>query len=112
MKKCIWTIFEQLKIALKTALFAVVLSHNLYAASDSDSMLGISIIGNKESPRVLTIVPWRQPLVDGADPEVSPIWKPELKLLAPESYIRDIDLFLAQRELRLEKLDKQFKNAN
>ena len=77
-----------------------------------DSILGISIIGNKESPRVLTIVPWRQPLADGIEPEVIPIWKPELKLLAPDSYIRDIDLFLEQRQLRLEKVEKEFQNAN
>ncbi len=72
----------------------------LLAAAKSDSMLGISIVGNKESPRVLTIVPWRQPLANGADPDVIQIWKPDLILLDPEAYRRDIDLFLNQRKAR------------
>ncbi len=100
----------QFKIMLILLTLLLSSAFNLNAAEDS--ILGISIIGNKESPRVLTIVPWRQPLADGIEPEVIPIWKPELKLLAPDSYIRDIDLFLGQRQLRLEKIDKQFQNAN
>jgi len=98
------------KLAITSLLFLTTLPRTLMAAEDS--MLGISIVGNKESPRVLTIVPWRQPLADGIEPEVIPIWKPELKLLAPDSYIRDIDLFLGQRQLRLKKIEQQFKNAN
>ncbi len=104
--------FQRIICLLALSVTSLSMSTHLYAASDSDSMLGISIIGNKESPRVLTIVPWRQPQIDGAQPEVIPIWKPELQLLAPEAYIRDIDLFLAQRELRLEKLEQQYKNVN
>jgi hypothetical protein len=95
---------------IATTILFLGTSVSLEAAEDS--ILGISIIGNKESPRVLTIVPWRQPLADGIEPEVIPIWKPELKLLAPDSYIRDIDLFLEQRQLRLKKIDQQFNNAN
>ncbi len=101
---------QRFKPMLLSIVLVVASSVNLFAAEDS--ILGISIIGNKESPRVLTIVPWRQPLSDGIEPEVIPIWKPELKLLAPDSFIRDIDLFLGQRQLRLEKLEQQFKNAN
>ena len=95
---------------IATTLLVVCAITPLKAAEDS--ILGISIIGNKESPRVLTIVPWRQPLADGVEPEVIPIWKPELKLLAPDSYIRDIDLFLEQRQLRLENVEKEFQNVN
>lgn len=83
-----------------------------FAASKSDSMLGISIVGNKESPRVLTIVPWRQPLANGADPGVIQIWKPDLNLLDPEAYRRDIDLFLNQRKARIILLESSTNTGN
>ncbi|HFB64866.1 MAG TPA: hypothetical protein ENJ60_04920 [Aeromonadales bacterium] len=86
---------------LVLSLSFVSLNSLSFAASKSDTMLGISIIGNKESPRVLTIVPWRQPLANGADPDVIQIWKPDLNLLDPEAYRRDIDLFLNQRKARI-----------
>jgi len=72
----------------------------LFSAPKPKAILGISIIGNKESPRVLTIVPWRQPLSNGEDPEVVQIWNPNLGLLDPDAFRRDIDLFLNQRAQR------------
>jgi len=64
----------------------------------SKQMLGLSVIGNQESPRVLTIVPWRQPLADGNIPEITPTWTPRMNLLDPDAFRRDINLFLHQRK--------------
>lgn len=64
----------------------------------SSRLLGMSVTGNKESPRSLTIVPWRSPLMDGKTAEITPVWQPALGLLDPEAYRRDITLFLQQRK--------------
>ncbi len=87
---------RSIKIIIIFMIFAHFLAFGSFswAASNNDSMLGISIVGNKESPRVLTIVPWRQPLANGADPEVTQIWQPDLNLLDSDAYRRDIELFL------------------
>jgi hypothetical protein len=76
-------------------------------SSQSSTLLGMSVTGNKESPRSLTIVPWRDPLMDGKTPEILPVWQPNLKLLDPDAYRRDIRLFLKFRKQRL-----TLKNAN
>jgi len=65
---------------------------------NSSQILGMNVTGNKESPRSLTIVPWRSPLMDGQSPEIAPYWQPALGLLEPESYRRDINLFLHHRK--------------
>lgn len=82
-------------------MMAFLASLVVNAASKPEAILGISIVGNKESPRVLTIVPWRQPLANGEDPKVIQIWSPEMNLLDPDAFRRDIDLFLSQRDQRL-----------
>lgn len=66
--------------------------------SRSSTILGMSVTGNKESPRSLTIIPWRDPLMDGKDAEISPVWRPQLTLIDPDSYKRDVRLFLQQRK--------------
>ena len=65
--------------------------------SKNSQLLGMSVTGNKESPRSLTIVPWRDPDMNGKTPIISPVWQPTLKLLDPESYRRNVNLFLKQR---------------
>ena len=82
-------------------LMSLLFSVSSFAAEDSISssrILGMSVTGNKESPRSLTIVPWRSPSMDGKIPEVSPVWQPTLGLLDPDSYRRDINLFLKHRQ--------------
>ena len=68
--------------------------------SRSTTLLGMSVTGNKESPRSLTIVPWRDPLMNGKSPEITPVWQPNLKLLDPDAYRRDVKLFLKFRKQR------------
>ncbi len=68
---------------------------------NTSNMLGMSVIGNKESPRTLTIVPWREPTMNGESPNIKPVWQPVLQLLEPEAYRRDINLFLEQRAQKL-----------
>ncbi len=65
--------------------------------SKRSQLLGMSVTGNKESPRSLTIVPWRDPDMNGKAPTISPVWQPTLNLLDPESYRRNVNLFLKQR---------------
>jgi hypothetical protein len=69
--------------------------------SQSSTILGMSVTGNRESPRSLTIVPWRDPLMNGKSPEIVPVWQPNLKLLDPDAYRRDVKLFLKFRTQRL-----------
>ena len=69
--------------------------------SQSSTILGMSVTGNKESPRSLTIVPWRDPSMNGKSPEITPVWQPNLKLLDPDAYRRDVKLFLKFRNRRL-----------
>ncbi len=66
--------------------------------SRATAILGMDVTGNKESPRSLTIVPWRTPQMNGESPEITPYWQPTLRLLDPESYRRDVNLFLKYRQ--------------
>ncbi|PCJ47512.1 MAG: hypothetical protein COA74_11445 [Gammaproteobacteria bacterium] len=75
--------------------------------SSSTRLLGMSVTGNKESPRSLTIVPWRDPLMEGKSPEIIPVWQPNLSLLDPDAYRRDVKLFLKTRNQR-----QTLQNAN
>ncbi len=83
-------------------LVLLFLYNSLYFAaeveSNSPQILGMSVTGNKESPRSLIIVPWRSPLLDGQSSDITSVWQPNLKLLDPASYRRDINLFLKQRQ--------------
>ncbi|MCP4414659.1 MAG: hypothetical protein GY808_19050 [Gammaproteobacteria bacterium] len=67
-------------------------------SSGTTAILGMNVTGNKESPRSLTIVPWRTPQMNGESPEITPYWQPTLSLLDPESYRRDVNLFLKHRQ--------------
>ena len=58
----------------------------------------MNVTGNKESPRSLTIVPWRTPQMNGESPEITSYWQPSLSLLEPEAYRRDVNLFLKHRQ--------------
>jgi hypothetical protein len=86
------------------ALFSSMLVNSELMAAETPpekanktALLGMSVTGNKESPKSLTIVPWRSPSMKGDSPEISPVWQPSLKLLEPSAYRRDINLFLIQR---------------
>ncbi len=76
---------------------------------ENSSMLGMSVTGNSESPRSLTIVPWREPIKNGKLPMIHSVWQPELGLLEPESYRRDIKMFLEQRKLKNNKKQPSIK---
>ena len=67
-------------------------------ASRTNAILGMNVTGNKESPRSLTIVPWRTPQMNGESPEITSYWQPSLSLLEPEAYRRDVNLFLKHRQ--------------
>lgn len=65
-----------------------------------NNILGMNVRGNKESPMTLTIVPWRSASHQVKDPELSPAWRPQLSLLQPEAYRRDINAFLKIRSTK------------
>ena len=60
-------------------------------------ILGMNVRGNKESPLRLNIVPWRTPSHQRLAPKVIRGWQPELKLLQPAAYRREIRAFLQAR---------------
>ena len=61
-------------------------------------VLGMNVRGNKESPLSLTIVPWRSADHNTSDPQIMAAWRPELGLLQPEAYRRNINAFLKSRQ--------------
>jgi len=72
--------------------------------SNTSNILGMSVTGNKESPRSLTIIPWRDPEMNGESAQITPVWQPNLGLLDPVSYRRDIKLFLEHRGVENKKI--------
>ena len=76
---------------------AIIAEEKDKKSSKSSQILGMSVTGNKESPRSLTIVPWRTPLMNGKSPMITPVWRPTLGLLDPDAYRRDVKLFLRMR---------------
>jgi len=66
-------------------------------ATRSSSMLGMNVRANKESALTLTIVPWRSAQHKQLDPEISPVWQPNMELLQPKAYRREINAFLRTR---------------
>ena len=90
-------------LVISTLFNFIALNSEIMAAETSPekanktTLLGMSVTGNKESPKSLTIVPWRSPSMIGDSPEISPVWQPSLRLLEPSAYRRDINLFLIQR---------------
>lgn len=64
----------------------------------SSRILGMSVTGNKESPRSLIIVPWRNPVLDDKEPQINTVWTPKLNLLDPESYRRGLKHYLNHRK--------------
>ena len=101
--KIIQSVFIHNTLIITTLVFITLFSSSIMAANTSTektktgALLGMSVTGNQESPKSLTIVPWRSPTMKGDSPEVTPVWQPSLQLLDPSSYRRDINLFLVQR---------------
>jgi len=86
-----------MKVKLVIVFLSLYLSSSLLATESTPRILGMSVTGNKESPRSLIIVPWRSPLLNGDTSEIKSVWQPKLKLLDPVSYRRNINLYLKQR---------------
>jgi hypothetical protein len=72
-------------------------------ATEQSTMLGMNVLANKESPRSLTIVPWRESTLIGKSLLLEPIWQPKLKLLQPKIYRREINVFLKHRHNKANK---------
>ena len=81
-------------------------------AVQANEMLGMNVRGNKESPLTLTIVPWRSAAHNKIDPEIRPGWRPQLKLLQPEAYRRNINAFLKSRKARMTANSEGGQNEN
>ena len=81
-------------------------------ADQTGQILGMNVRGNKESPLTLTIVPWRSAEHNLKDPEIRPGWTPQLKLLQPAAYRRNINAFLISRKGRLAALTQGDQNEN
>jgi hypothetical protein len=59
----------------------------------SGAMLGINVVGSKEAPKVLTIVPWRMPPKLTSEPAIEPVWNPVPEAIDPDSFRRNLQLF-------------------
>lgn len=86
-----------LKVISMSVAVIVTISSLALEQPKNSQLLGMSVTGNKESPRSLTIVPWRDPDMNGKSPTILPVWQPTLNLLDPESYRRNVNIFLKQR---------------
>jgi len=79
---------------------------------NTNLVLGMNVRGNKESPLSLTIVPWRSAEHSIKDPEIMAAWRPELGLLQPEAYRRNINAFLKSRRMLTLDNASGIKNEN
>lgn len=64
------------------------------------AVLGLTVKVNKETPRVLTIVPWRLPEKDANTPDVRPTWQPAPTPISPKLLHRELEIFHQRHKTR------------
>ncbi len=79
------------KFVLLTAIMALTLTNILFAQEQRLEMEGTSIIGNKELPKVLYIVPWKPAeKTEISTPPISSILDQPLKPIDRKTFRRQI----------------------
>ena len=80
------------RITLITAIF-LVLSFQAAAEEEVKELSGISIIGNKEAPKSLYIVPWKNSQVGVETSLTSGLLDDSNKLIDKEVFMRELEFY-------------------
>ena len=83
-------------VIMRTFLFtniALVLSFAVFAEDEVKELSGISIIGNKEAPKSLYIVPWKNSQVGVETTLKSGLLDDSNKLIDKEVFMRELDFY-------------------
>ncbi len=73
--------------------FALMLSLSLIAEEEVKELSGISIIGNKEAPKSLYIVPWKNSQVGVETSLTSGLLDDSNKLIDKEVFMRELEFY-------------------
>ncbi len=79
--------------ALPMMLFLLALSFRLMAEEGVKELSGISIIGNKEAPKSLYIVPWKNSQVGVETSLTSGLLDDSNKLIDKEVFMRELEFY-------------------
>lgn len=86
------------KILFPTLLYMVLaVTSSAYAADNVKELSGISIIGNKEAPKSLYIVPWKNSEVGVETSLTSGLLDESSKLVDKEVFMRELDFYELSR---------------
>ena len=80
------------RITFITAVF-LVLSFQVMAEEEVKELSGISIIGNKEAPKSLYIVPWKNSQVGIETSLTSGLLDDSNKLIDKEVFVRELEFY-------------------
>ena len=72
---------------------AMILSFNVMAEEDVKELSGISIIGNKEAPKSLYIVPWKNSQVGVETTLQSGLLDDSNRLIDKEVFMRELEFY-------------------
>jgi hypothetical protein len=78
---------------LTMIIFMLAILINAYAEDDVKELSGISIIGNKEAPKSLYIVPWKNSEVGVETSLTSGLLDESNKLVDKEVFMRELDFY-------------------
>ena len=78
---------------LMIALALVISSFRLFAEDDVKELSGISIIGNKEAPKSLYIVPWKNSEVGVETSLTSGLLDESSRLIDKEVFLRELEFY-------------------
>ena len=73
--------------------FALMISFSLIAEEEVKELSGISIIGNKEAPKSLYIVPWKNSQVGVETSLTSGLLDNSNKLIDKEVFMRELEFY-------------------
>lgn len=86
------------RLALKTVWLVVALSASSAIAREDVELEGISVIGNKELPKALYIVPWKRPeLGEGQGRPLGSLLDEALAPVDREVFLRELEYYDASR---------------
>ncbi len=96
-----------IKAILNTALVCVLLQTAAFAEdnkvdSEVKELSGISIIGNKEAPKSLYIVPWQNSEVGVATSLNSGLLDDSMKPVDKEVFLRELDYYELSRSTKIQ----------
>jgi hypothetical protein len=78
---------------LVAAFALLILSFRLFAEDDVKELSGISIIGNKEAPKSLYIVPWKNSEVGVETSLKSGLLDESSRLIDKEVFLRELEFY-------------------